>query len=344
MITVEKLGILLHPTNRTFENHGVFNPGIYQSGDTVHILYRAVQNGNYSSIGYARTQGPLDIKERYTHPIIVSEFGYEKHGVEDPRVVKIEDRFYITYTAYDGINAMGALITSNDLVHFEKRGIITPQINYQQYEELLLCNKHYLLPKYHHFYLLFKQIGLTRKRNRFLRDKDLVFFPKKINGKFAMLHRIWPGIQIVYFDSYADLTNDFWEEYIKNLADYIVLDPSDKYEMNYVGAGSAPFETEDGWLLIYHGVQETPKERIYHAKVALLDLNNPQKVLSRLPYPLFSPTEKWERKGVVDDVVFPTGQAVFNDFLYIYYGASDNYTAVAKVNLKELLYELKKLI
>ncbi len=226
MITVEKHGIILSPTNREFENNGVLNPGIHQEGNTVHILYRAVQEGNLSTIGYAKTEGPIKIVERLEHPLIIRDFDYEKHGVEDPRIVKIEDTYYITYTAYDGINAMGALATSKDLIHFEKHGIITPKINYQEYEKLILFCGAKLNPKYHHYYNLFAQIGLVGDEFRLLRDKDLTFFPRKINGKFALLHRIWPGIQIVYFDHWKDLTKSFWENYLKNLSDYIVIDPN----------------------------------------------------------------------------------------------------------------------
>ncbi|GAA4941177.1 glycosidase [Algibacter agarivorans] len=340
---LEKYGILLSPTENEFENDGVFNPGIYQDGDTVHILYRAVQHGNFSTIGYAKTDGPYKIKERYNYPLITRDLDYEKHGVEDARITKIDDTYYILYTAYDGINTLGALATSKDLVHFEKQGIITPQVNYKEYENLVkCCDKKGLNPKYHHYFRLFAKIGLVDEKHRLLRDKDIVLFPKKINGKFAMLHRIWPGIQIVYFDDWKDLTKSFWEDYIKNLTDYIVLDPKGIFEVNYIGAGGPPIETEFGWLLIYHGVQETTKGRTYHAKAALLNIDKPEIEISRLPYPLFSPTKKWEKHGVVDNVVFPTGHAIFGDDLYVYYGAADTYTGVVKMSLNKLLQELRK--
>ena len=343
MLTIEKLGIILSPTDKEFENNGVLNPGIYQDGNTLHILYRAVKEGNFSTIGYAKTDGPMKIIDRMDHPLIKAEFDYEKQGVEDPRIVKIEGTYYITYTAYDGVNALGALITSNDLIHFEKRGIITPQVNYQQYEsQVNCCNPSKLNPKYHQYYNLFAQIGLVNDETRLLRDKDVVLFPRKINGQFVLLHRIWPGIQIVKFDLWEDLTLAFWEEYLANLTDYIILDPKDPYEMNYIGAGCPPLETHNGWLLIYHGVHETTTGKIYHAKVALLHLDKPEIEISRLPYPLFSPTKKWEIEGVVSHTVFPTGYALFDNDLYIYYGAADKHIAVAKVALDELLLELRK--
>ena len=91
MIAIEKLGLILSPTDNEFENNGVFNPGVYQDGNTIHILYRAVQDGNLSTIGYAKTEGPLKVVERHEKPLIKREFDYEKQGVEDPRIVKIED-------------------------------------------------------------------------------------------------------------------------------------------------------------------------------------------------------------------------------------------------------------
>lgn len=343
MITIEKLGILLSPTNLDFENNGVFNAGIYQEGEILHILYRAVEHGNFSTIGYAKTEGPLNIIERNEKPLIQRDFDYEKHGVEDPRIVKIEDTYYITYTAYDGVNAMGALATSKDLIHFEKHGIITPHVNYQEYEDYVnCCGGEKLNPKYHQYYNLFAQIGLVEDEFRLLRDKDIVLFPRKVNGKFVLLHRIWPGIQIVQFEDWKELTEPFWEDYLKNLNDYIVLDPNDPFEVDYIGAGGPPIETEFGWLLIYHGVQETVTGKIYHAKAALLQLDKPEIELARLPYPLFSPYKSWEIEGVVNNVVFPTGHAVFGDDLYIYYGVADRHVAVAKCNLNELLTELRK--
>ena len=78
MITVEKLGVLLSPTELEFEKYGVLNPGIYQDGNTIHIFYRAVQFGNISTIGYAKSEGPFNIVERHEKPLIDIDFEYEK--------------------------------------------------------------------------------------------------------------------------------------------------------------------------------------------------------------------------------------------------------------------------
>jgi len=87
MIDVKKEGVLLEKTTHEFENAGVLNPGVIREGDSVHMFYRAVRNGNFSSIGYCRFKGPLTLEFRSETPVITSEFDYESHGVEDPRVV-----------------------------------------------------------------------------------------------------------------------------------------------------------------------------------------------------------------------------------------------------------------
>ena len=93
MIEVKKEGVLLSKTNLEFENEGVLNPAIIRIDDNVHMFYRAVSMGNYSSIGYCRLDGPLSISERWEKPFMVPEFEYESHGVEDPRIVKIDDLY-----------------------------------------------------------------------------------------------------------------------------------------------------------------------------------------------------------------------------------------------------------
>ena len=98
--------------------------------------------------------------------------------------------------------------------------------------------------------------------------------------------------------------------------------------------------TKDGWLLIYHGVHDSINGSEYSACVALLDLNNPQIEIARLPYPLFKPELDWELEGEVNNVCFPTGAVVYDDTLYIYYGAADEQIACVTLSLSELLHEL----
>jgi len=341
MIEVKKEGILLKKTLHEFENAGVLNPAVIRQNDSVHIFYRAVQEGGRSSIGYCRMDGPLSVVERWDKPCIVSEFDYESQGVEDPRIVKIDDLYYLTYTAFDGINAQGALAVSTDLKKFEKRGIIAPPISYVEFvyrlEKAETVSKKYY--RNHRFY--YQQEDIETKRKILLWDKDVIFFPRRINGKLCFMQRIRPGIQIVAINDLKELTYEFWKNYCYNFKKHIVMDPCiNKHESKYVGGGCPPIETESGWLLIYHGVEETDTGLIYSACAALLDLNDPTIEIARLPYALFSPEHDWELNGKVSNVVFPTGTALFGDTLYIYYGAADEQIACASLSLTALIKEL----
>jgi predicted GH43/DUF377 family glycosyl hydrolase len=343
MLAVTKHGIVLEKTENSFENEGVFNPGIYQDRNTVHMFYRAVREGNFSCIGYCKLDGPLKVAERYGEPIFYPKESHEFQGTEDPRITKIEDTYYLSYSAYDGINVFGAYATSKDLLKFERKGIITPKFTFQEYSKLIKRNCEKISDMHFMFYNLFDRYNISKilKSEIFVWDKNVVFFPKKINGKFAVLHRLHPSIQILYFNDPSELTPDFWKEYISDLQKHIVLFPKSKHENGHIGAGCPPIETEDGWLIIYHSAQYTMKGYIYHTCAALFNLQNPMKLIGRLKEPLFSPTESWEKKGYVSNVVFPTGTAIFNDRLYIYYGAADSRVAVASVNMNELLHQLK---
>lgn len=338
MINVKKEGVLLSKTGFEFENDGVLNPAAIKVGDNVHMYYRAVKKGNLSSIGYCRLDGPLTISQRWDTPIISPEFDYECQGVEDARIVKIDDLYYLTYTAYDGTNARGALATSKDLIHFKKHGIIVPQITYAEFvsmaESAAKVNENY----YHNHKFYYQEADPEKKI--MLWDKNVIFFPERINGNLVFLHRIRPGIQIVSVKSLAGLTKEFWTEYFLNLPDNILMDPIFDHETNYIGAGCPPIKTEKGWILIYHGVKYKNGGRIYSACAALLDKEHPEKVLARLPYPIFAPEKEWEVKGEVNNVVFPTGTAQFGDTLFIYYGAADSKIACASLKLSELLDEL----
>ena len=338
MIEVKKEGVVLTKTLSEFENEGVLNPAVIREGDSVHIFYRAVREGNYSSIGYCRLDGPLTVAERWDKPIMVPEFDYESHGVEDARIVKIDNLYYMTYTCYDGINARGALATSKNLKHFEKQGIIVPPITYSRFVFLVesagKVNENY----YHNHKFYYHEADPEKKI--LLWDKNVIFFPRKINDKLVFLHRIRPGIQIVSVKSLTELTKEFWKDYFLNLQDHIVLDPVYPHESSYMGSGCPPIETEHGWLLIYHGAEETDKGLVYSACAALLDLNDPTKELARLPYVLFSPEYEWELYGEVNNIVFPTGTALFGGTLFIYYGAADRLIACASVNLSDLVSEL----
>ncbi|GEP51365.1 glycosidase [Flavobacterium noncentrifugens] len=331
MVAVNKHGIVLEKRNLDFEIEGVLNPAVILEDGQIHMYYRAVAKGNRSTIGYCRfdANDPLTVVERYDQPLVDSEYEYESHGVEDPRIVKIDDVYYISYCAYDGTNAFGAVATSTDGKKFSKRGIIVPQVRGDKFREWLHFNGNINLKYYR-----------LNMDNNYVWDKNVIFFPRRIFGQLFFLHRIKPGIQIACANKLSEFNNDFWKDYIQNIEDYIVLDPKFEHELSYIGNGAPPIETDKGWLIIYHGVHDTVSGYMYTACAALLDLENPGKEIARLPYALFKPEEDWELQGYVNNVCFPSGTALINDTLYIYYGAADERIACASVSISELLEEL----
>ncbi|MDO8474488.1 MAG: pesticidal protein Cry7Aa [bacterium] len=336
MITVKNEGIILEKTNLEFENKGVLNPACIQVGGITHMFYRAVSYNDISSIGYCQLKDNK-VVGRLKEPVLFPEYDYEKMGVEDPRITLLGRTYYLFYTAYDGKNALISYATSKDLVHFTKQGLVSPKISYDEAEDIFRNSK--VAKKYTMFEMLYKK---NKGKDVSLFEKDASLFPQKFKHKFALLHRILPGIQIIYFNNFSELTEDRWRDYLKNLSDFIVLDPLFRFENRNIGGGCPPIKTKDGWLIIYHAAENTPFGTIYHASVALLDLKNPLKVLGRLKEPLFSPKASWEKIGNINNVVFPTGAVVRDKRIYIYYGAADKLIAAKSVDLAELLVEVKK--
>jgi predicted GH43/DUF377 family glycosyl hydrolase len=335
MVFVKKEGILLESTKNEFENQGVLNPACMQKGNTVHMYYRAVKQGNYSSIGYCKLDGPLEVSKRWDKPMLSPEFDYEQQGVEDPRIVELDGEYHMTYVAFDGKNAQTAYATSKDMFNWKKKGLIGPSLSYDEAENFFRKAK--LKEKYFFFESYYKD---KMGPDVLLWFKDCFLFPKKIKGKLALVTRILPDMQIAYVNDMSELTGKFWKKYLKKLSKNILLSSKYWFESRSIGGGCPPIETDYGWLMIYHAVEDTYTGKNYHAAAALLDKNNPQKLIGVLQDPLFSPKEEWELTGHVNNVVFPTGTALFDDQLYIYYGAADKRIAVASLDIDELLAEL----
>jgi len=339
MATIRKEGVLLEKTSLGFENLGVMNPAVIQVNGIIHLFYRAVRLGNNSTIGYARLSSPTMVESRMDVPILFPQFDYESQGLEDPRICQIDGLFYLSYTAFDGVSALGALATSTDLITFKKIGIIVPIISFEAFR-ILAESRSKINEKYVRYNNPFTK-SRTANEKAILWDKNVVFFPRKINGNFHFIHRIRPDIQLVIVNELSELTAEFWQNYFLHLNDWIMMTAQYPHEASYIGGGCPPIETKEGWLLIYHGVHDTIHGYVYAACAALFDLDNPLIELGRLKAALFSPEEDYEKTGFVNNVCFPTGAIVKNDTLYIYYGAADERVACASLSLSSLLTELK---
>lgn len=324
----EKNPILIPNEANWWESKAVFNCAILHSENKFHMLYRAI--GEYeryiSRIGYASSTDGYSFA-RSNHIALEPTQDYEKYGIEDPRMVEIDNQVYITYvilSAYvtDGavVEASTALATTTDFLKYTRLRVIT-----------------------------------SKGSN----NKDVVLFPEKMSqqqssvlssstssnnadgaGKYFFLHRpsSWIG------STYGVDKPSIWLGEGNALTNFekhtLLLKPEEDWEELKVGAGPPPIKTRAGWLVIYHGVS---REKVYSAGAALLDLHDPSKIIGRTKTPILEPKEPYEKLGDVNNVVFPTGACIVdNDKLFVYYGAADKVCCLATTDLNYLLDHILK--
>ncbi len=306
--------------HNSWEAFNTFNPAaIYYQGK-VHILYRAQGHDYVSVVGYATSSDGIHVDERLDRPIYVPSQGFDTNsnlhpedlsffyisgggygGVEDPRITKIDDKFYLTYVAFDGVSPPRIALTSISEDNFLNRRWL--------WERPVLISPPEIV------------------------DKSAVIFPEKINGKYVIMHRIYPDILIDFVDS-LNFNGRTWLK-----GEYRISPRSDHWDSRKIGAGAPPIKTKHGWLLIYQSVGEQDSSR-YKIGAMLLDLKDPTKVLYRSQSPILEPEAHYENNGFKAGVVYPCGAVVIDDTLYVYYGGADSYVCVATANLEEFLQEL----
>ena len=166
-------------------------------------------------------------------------------------------------------------------------------------------------------------------------DKDAALFPRRIDGRWVMIHRPSPigGFAHMWISYSPDLRH--WGDH------ELLLEARDGawWDAGKIGLGPPPLETSDGWLVCYHGVKSTASGPIYRVGLALLDLDEPRMVLRRTDEWVLAPTAPYERSGDVNKVVFPTGWVLdqATQQLSIYYGAGDSAIALVTANLDDIL-------
>ena len=314
--------ILTRNKNNKWESGAVFNCSVAFDKNVFHLVYRAIASGfslranrgykNYiSSIGYATSKDGIHF-QRYTKPLIIPEYKWERFGCEDPRITKLGDRYFIFYTAlsYPAYSERGgriALATTKDFKGVAKWGVVGPNI----------------------------------------KSKAAAIFPEKINNKIVMLFKNEASIkkaknciQIAFFDSEKQLlkkSEDYWENYIKNIDNFTLLSPTRGWEGKEVEVGAPPVKTSKGWLIIYAGIA---KEKVWSVSAALLDLRDPKKVIAHSKEPILKPEKKYEVEGFTPNVTFPEGAVIVKNKLFVYYGAADKTCCLARCNLNDLLKSL----
>ncbi len=278
-----------HPWERT----AVFNAAAVWHNQKFHLVYRASDIGPHESFGpYINTLGygtssDLLRWDRLAEPVLMNDVPQEARGPEDPRIVRLEDWFYMTYTGFgnrfDGDFRI-CMARSKDLIHWERMGVVLDEPN-----------------------------------------KNSALFPEKINGRYCLFHRRHPHIWIC------------WSEDLKTWTDHeIILSPvKDSWNNDRVGIAGPAVKLEQGWFLIFHGVD---KHNHYRLGAALLDHHNPAKVLARQEDPIIEPLLDWEIHGYIPNVIFSCATILKDDRIYCIYGGADTAIGAAYIDVKDVVF------
>jgi len=225
---------------------------------------------------------------RVSQRVLFPSTASQRNGIEDARFVRFQNEhgritYYATYTAYDGKITLPQLLETPDFFHFKFSTLNGPAVQ----------------------------------------NKGMALFPRKINGRYAMISRQDDESILLMFSDNLH----FWQ------TPKVLLSPAQPWEFIKMGNCGSPIETEAGWLVLSHGVGAMRK---YCLGAFLLDLNDPTRVIGRLREPLLSPNEA-EREGYVPNVVYTCGSLLHDRELVIPYAMSDYATSFATVSLDELL-------
>ena len=289
-----------------WESKYVLNPGALRIKDKVYLFYRAVGEDNISHIGLAVTDG-YKVLERLPEPIFSPATPEEVKGCEDARIMIIDDKLYMVYTAYDGNMAQIAIASTS-------------------YEEFSQGN-----------YRNWERDGLAFTN---IWDKDAIILPEKINGKYVVYHRIEPSMWVTY-------TNELRFPIREKHAIILGPRPGRMWDSLKIGAGAQALKTIYGWLLIYHGVDynyvyrlgvilidiENPEKVIYRSPNPILEPEEEYEIGASgawVPNVVFTcGAVPAEDKEVLED----------DDEILVYYGAADTSIGMAKATLADLIPE-----
>ncbi|CAZ94304.1 MULTISPECIES: glycoside hydrolase family 130 protein [Zobellia] len=322
-----------HPTNY-WENLVVCNPGVWFENGKFTMLYRAAGDDEQHLIrmGRAESTDGIHFNRCSDEPAFEpSTDGPDKGGIEDPRIVKFGEEFYVTY-AYRPHYPGQYWKFEHDVILLPDVGADAPAVLKQN-----IANSGLAVTKDFKDWMRLGRITDTN-----LDDRDVILFPEKINGKYAMLHRPkqWIG------EKYGCEQPSIWIRFSEDLmvwnepSTLLISGRKGTWEEK-VGGSTPPLKTPEGWLIIYHGVENGGKG-YYRVGLALLDLNDPTKVIARATDFVMEPEHDYEIDGPYQGCVFPTGNVIVDDTLYVYYGAADKYIGLATCKIDDVLDYLKK--
>jgi predicted GH43/DUF377 family glycosyl hydrolase len=286
---------ILSPQGAAWESAGTFNPAVIKTApDKIAMLFRAQDAKGTSRIGYAESADGIHFVRR-DEPVLSPEADYEKDGgVEDPRLQKFGDTYYLTYTGYNKKDAQLCLATSRDLIHWERKGVI--------------------LPAYKGNW----NVAWT---------KSGAIVPEKIGGKYWMY---WLGTSADKTDQMGISSSEDLIHWTEETKTPVLPRRPGKFDSRVVEPGPPPIVTPQGIVLIYNGADD---KLVYRTGVAVFDRRDPRKVLYRSEEPVFAPEKEWERVGQVPNVVFVEGMVKRGGRFLFYYGGADKYVGVAEAEV-----------
>lgn len=317
LVRYEENPVLVPNPSHSWESKAVFNPAALLESGRVHLLYRAIGDNDISVLGYASSPDGVRFDERLENPAYVPREEFEGRSMKKEEV----PNFYCSGGGWGGCEDP-RLVRIDDTVY----------MTYAAYDGWL------------------PRMAITRiKADDFLAhrwnwgksvlisppnqvNKNWVLFPEKINGKFAILHSLSPEIQISYFDELDFDGKTFIE------SRYFCKPREECWDRVVRGAGPPPIKTKYGWLVIYHAAT---KNCGYKMGAMILDFQNPTKILYRSDAPLLGPETWYENEGLKPRIVYSCGAVVINGQLFVYYGGADTVTAMATMELEDLLLRIR---
>ena len=324
---------ILSPLERnSWENLIVCNPGAWYENGVFYLLYRAAGDDENHVIrfGLATSNDGFNFKRAMDTPCFGPSFeGPDSGCVEDARIVKFDDYFYVTYAFRP--------FPPGQYWRFAHDEVLTRDMgdNAPDFLKRNIANSALAITK---DFKKWRRLGRITQSH--LDDRDVILFPEKINGKYAMLHRpkewVGEGYGPKYPAVWIRFSNDLlnWDEPSQVLIEGIEGSWEEK-----VGGSTPPIKTDKGWFVLYHGVENGGKG-YYRVGAMMLDLNDPTKVIARTRNFLMEPEHYYEIDGFYKGCVFPTGNVVKDGILYVYYGGADKYVGVATADFNELVDKL----
>jgi len=316
-----------HPTNK-WENLAAFNPAAWydENKKQVLLLYRAAESDpEYKCyFGLAVSNDGLHFKRVSDEPALSpSVDGFDASTIQDPRMVKIGEWYYITYACRFSPYGQFWMPKAQQFKHPVCPPDFPRVIRNNATSTGLLLTKDFRT---------FIRAG--RITDPLLDDRDVVLFPEKISGKYWMIHRPLEWVGPEYGTEQAAAWIASADDLLGFGQSSLLIKQRFDWEAGKMGVNTPPIKTRHGWLTLYHAVGS---DKYYRIGALLLDLDDPSRVLHRTADWIMQPEEHYETEGYYKGCVFPCGKVVIDEMLFVYYGAADKYIGVATCPLDELL-------